>query len=291
MAFQSVGIDSHCPDSRWRVVGASVQGLSHQTRGEPCQDAHAWKELTNGTLVVAVADGAGSASLAEVGSETAARVAVEHVLMCQNVGLPTEESEWRRLLTDILEATRDAVVTAAEERSIAPQQLATTLIVVVTTGDLTGVVQVGDGAVVVQKADGVLEAATLPQSGEYINETTFITSPGYLETTQYAMIREPITGLGVLSDGLQRLAMKMPDGHPHPAFFTPLLRFTAEALDLNEAEEQLQAFLQSDKITQRADDDLTLVLAVAPSRTLCKRMNSTGNYNSVATPILKLTIL
>ena len=49
-------------DAGWRIVGASVQGTSHQKDDIPCQDAHGYRVLLSGAIVVAVADGAGTAS-------------------------------------------------------------------------------------------------------------------------------------------------------------------------------------------------------------------------------------
>jgi hypothetical protein len=77
---------------------------------------------------------------------------------------------------------------------------------------------------------------------------------------QFGLWRGDVTGLGVISDGLQRLALKMPEGTPHPAFFNPLVQFLHESVDLHDAERQLRDFLASDRNRQRADDDLTLVL-------------------------------
>jgi hypothetical protein len=68
--------------------------------------------------------------------------------------------------------------------------------------------------------------------------------------------------LALFSDGLQMLALKMPPGTPHPPFFAPLMRFVAQTRDRATAEEHLRGFLQSPRIAERADDDLTLVLAV-----------------------------
>ena len=57
----------------WTVLGDSVIGTSHRTRSTPCQDA--FRIATFGPsaewLVVAVADGAGSASRSEVGATMA----------------------------------------------------------------------------------------------------------------------------------------------------------------------------------------------------------------------------
>src|SRR5438876_7437042 len=58
--FKTVGSLSPSA-SVWRRLGASVIGSGHISRGVECQDAHGVAELPDGTLVIAVADGAGSA--------------------------------------------------------------------------------------------------------------------------------------------------------------------------------------------------------------------------------------
>ena len=106
-----------------------------------------------------------------------------------------------------------------------------------------------------------LIALTVPQSGEYINETTFLISPDALDKTQVTVWRGTPAQVAVFSDGLQMLALKLPEGTPHAPFFAPLFRFVAQMTDEVEAQEQLKAFLHSPRITERADDDLTLLLA------------------------------
>jgi hypothetical protein len=65
----------------------------------------------------------------------------------------------------------------------------------------------------------------------------------------------------VLSDGLLRLALRLPSGEPYPPFFQPLFGFAAAALPEDQANEQLSAFLNSKRVCDRTDDDKTLVLA------------------------------
>jgi hypothetical protein len=172
-----------------------------------------------------------------------------------------DEGQIRQLLHDALLSARDAVWMEAAARQIPSRELATTLIVVLATDRWIAAAQVGDGAAVVGGENGVLRALTCPPTAEYANETIFLTSPGAIETAQVQFCRGPITCIALFSDGLQRLALKLPEGAPHAPFFAPLFRFTAEAADAEVAHHQLTAFLTSPRITDRADDDLTLLLA------------------------------
>ncbi|HZT80209.1 MAG TPA: PP2C family serine/threonine-protein phosphatase [Gemmataceae bacterium] len=251
------------PGGVWRAVGASVQGVSHLRNGTPCQDSNQVLELENGILVAAVADGAGSAPESHLGANWAARAAVEGLAERLRQRVPDAADEWHALLRDGMEAARQAVMDlSADSFGLAPQDLATTLLLAVALPDRVAAAQVGDGAVVVRLADETLHAVTRPPVGEFINETTFLTSPNWAQKAQFVMRPAPVTGLVMFTDGLQMLALKMPQGVPHVPFFQPLLRFVAATDSQAQALSQLEGFLQSPRIRQRADDDLTLMLAV-----------------------------
>src|SRR3954468_16016063 len=61
----------------WRALGASVAGAGHRARGIGCEDASSVEVLDDGTLLVAVADGAGSAPRASEGSTRAVAAAMD----------------------------------------------------------------------------------------------------------------------------------------------------------------------------------------------------------------------
>jgi hypothetical protein len=220
---------------RWKVIGASVRGASHTKSGQPCQDAHAWVKLPDSILVAAVSDGAGSAALAEVGADSAAKAAVRVLESKLTEGClehnECEEEDWRNLLKNALQSARQSIEETAIAHNCPSRDLAATLIVLVATPNCVAAAQVGDGAVVVGDADGNIIGLTTPQSGEYINETIFLTSPNYLSAVQFAFRRCDVSSVAVLSDGLQMLALQMPDGKPHAPFFAPLFRFVAGSLD------------------------------------------------------------
>ena len=249
----------------WRVVAASVAGTRHEKSGQPCQDAHQWRRLPNGLFVAALADGAGSAALAEFGSAAAVVAVVEWVSRrVADSPPPTEnDDEWKSLLTDALRAALAAIEKEAATRQTLPRDLATTLILVIAARSMVAAAQIGDGAALVRSDTGDLFALTRPDSGEYINETTFLVSPNAVESAQINVWRGHASGIAAFSDGLQMLALNMADKTPHSAFFLPLFNFVANATDV-ECESQLRTFLRSSRIAQRTDDDLTLLLASLP---------------------------
>lgn len=246
----------------WKVVAASVAGVSHEKTGQPCQDAHGARQLADIGLIAAVADGAGSAALAEVGARIAVDVGLQTLERLARAASAANAQVGMDDLKDVLSAVRLALDREAETRQEPIREFATTLLLVAVSAEQVAVLQVGDGAVVARNAQQELFALTIPPDAEYANATTFVTSPDALEAAQIVVDTTPVTALSLFSDGLQRLALKLPEGTPHAPFFTPLFGFVSGMEDRAQGVSQLTAFLHSPRITERADDDLTLVLAV-----------------------------
>ncbi|HYH82344.1 MAG TPA: PP2C family serine/threonine-protein phosphatase [Longimicrobium sp.] len=244
------------PAATWRVIGASVRGTAHARGDLPCQDAHAWRRLPGGAVAIAVADGAGSAVHAEAGARAAAQAAVDSLVSSAPA---VHEGVWTAALDHAMGAALGAVNAEAAARRVEPRDLSTTLIACVLTPDSVTIAQVGDGAAIVADADG-MRALTAPTSGEFANETVFITSAGAVEAAQRATWRGAARRLALFTDGLQGLALKLPARTPHEPFFVPLFDFAGEAHDPRDAETQLAAFLSGPRVTARSDDDITLVL-------------------------------
>ena len=246
---------------RWRVVAASVPGTRHQKRQQPCQDAHYWATVQNDVLVAAVADGASSATLGKVGATLAVCAAATTVgVHHQRTVCPDNDEAWCQWLVDALHAAHATVVAEAQARQVPVRELATTLILVVAMPARVAVAQIGDGAVVVSDMAGNLLALTVPQKGAYPNETTFLISPNALTAAQVGVWRGSPKHVVAFSDGLQRLALQMPDGHPHAPFFFPFFQLVETVPAAREAQGQVEAFLGSQRVRDRTDDDVTLFI-------------------------------
>lgn len=252
-------------DGAWRVVGGTAVGTSHLRLGLPCQDALAYRLLPGGVLLAAVADGAGSAERSEAGS----RLAVDEALACLGTALqtdpPPDEAGWAGLMHLAFEAARTALLALAETEERPGRDFAATLTCVVATGTCLVTGTLGDCPAIAED-DGGLFAATQLQRGEYANETHFLTGDDALDQVQVLVYDEPVTRLALFSDGLARLALRLPSQDPHGPFFTPLFSFVEKLEDHPEAQlrasEQLEAFLTSGRVCERTDDDKSLLLAV-----------------------------
>lgn len=245
----------------WRVVGASVQGTSHQAADVECQDAHAYTALSNGDLIVAVADGAGSAPRGQEG----ARLATDHIVAwlgeVLQVEYPQDRHEWVGLMAAAMREAREALYERAIQHETPVRVFSTTLTCAVATAECLVVGHIGDGVAIIKDAMGHYEVVARPQRGEYANEAAFLTMPNALDYIEVALLSQSIEALALSTDGLLRLATKLPNFDPFPPFFRPLFDFTTQAEDLSQAEIALAQFLASERVCQRTDDDKTLVLA------------------------------
>jgi hypothetical protein len=249
--------------STWRVTHCSVQGASHIKSNDPCQDYSEWRECDS-ILLAAVADGAGSASESLKGATTACKAALDELEKgIRKFGNGSDE-DWKKIISDAFARAREAVFTEAETLQKPARELACTLIVLAASPERAVAGQIGDGAALVANGTGELLNLTRPAETEYLNQTTFLTGDEALGSIQVSCFTGPVRSIAMFTDGLQMLALKMPDAKPHQPFFAPLLKFMAAEQDSARRVEQLQKFLTSPKLTQRADDDLTLLLATRP---------------------------
>jgi hypothetical protein len=244
----------------WNIASASVSGTRHEKEGQPCQDFHDWEAVNGSILIAAVADGAGSALFGETGSALAVQSAIETLQKSISKSGVTPDNS-HQLLIDAVESARTAIESKAQSESMTPRDFATTLILLIATDEFVSAIQIGDGAVIIKDDNDGITALTKPSYGEFINETVFITSPEAIDSAQIEIKRSPITHIAIITDGLQMLALQLPDYTPFEAFFSPLFKFIAEAKDEKKANEQLISFLRSPRVAERVDDDLTLFLA------------------------------
>lgn len=255
--FASPGV----ANATWKVVHAKAAGVSHLENGAPCQDAVDWRRLPSGFLAAALADGAGSAALAEIGANLAVYAALRALQNAPANRHPAGMEAWSEAIWEAFLAARQAIQMEAEAAAMPLSAYATTLICLVAGRDGLVMGQVGDGAVVGRAQDGALYTLARPQRGEYANETLFLTMPDALEGGVFQALELDLSALAMMSDGLIRLALQMPDYTPYPPFFDPLWQFALRSPSAAEANPHLEAFLTSPRVCARTEDDKSLLVA------------------------------
>lgn len=251
----------------WVVSGASVIGTSHNRSGFPCQDSSNYR-IAGEVLIAAVADGAGSATMSDVGSELAAEASVrtaEQLLQDLHDHTPhsLHETCLKRVVVGAVEEARRELHVESQRREVDVRQLATTLLLAVHTRDFVAAAQIGDGAMVMSDRPGPYTTFITPQRGEYANQTNFLTSTDAMSKLDVRV--ERVNGsssrLAMFTDGLQNLVLRTADDSPHAPFFNPVFNWIATQPVSDDTDRKLAAFLESPRVTNRADDDLTLLLA------------------------------
>lgn len=190
-------------------------------------------------------------------SRTLAQRAAAH--FSGKTAMPDDDALW-----SWIDDARDMIATAAERRGTVPRAFASTLICVLAGGAETLIMHIGDGAAALRAGDPEDWLVPIwPAHGEYASTTFFVTD----DPSPQVRIerREPCSSAVLMSDGLERLALSFSNGEPHRPFFDsivkPLVSSGLQGRDARLAG-QLRAYLDSDAINERTDDDKTLVVAV-----------------------------
>jgi hypothetical protein len=248
----------------WRCIAASVTGTGHLETSAPCQDSYDVRHITSTcghAVVIAVSDGAGSASRSDEGSRFIATQSTALTVEYLSKNYPEDNGKWITLFKQVFENVRALLMEDAKKKKAEPKAFAATLILVVLTKNKTICGLIGDCVCVGRAASGEWTSFCPPQKGRYANMTNFITQADAMEKLDITMREEPMDDVAVMSDGLLELAVNVSTNTPHPPFFKPLFRFVEAVDDVEKGKVLLERFLNSDRVNERSNDDKTLVLA------------------------------
>lgn len=253
-------------ERRWRTAYASVVGTSHSKTGSPCQDAGGCIVVTTSDgremLVAAVSDGAGTASHSDAGS----KLAVAYFLRVFGevaASDPELASVDRAFVDGWLGEVRGAITELAAAERNQDSDYACTLLGAVIGPSGAAYLQIGDGAIVVADQEtGEFAWIFWPQHGEYANSTNFLTQKGAAEALFFE-IGPPVDEIAMFSDGIERLVLDMSVATVHSPAFRPVFDWLGgtEPANIDRPSEVLTAYLASDHVNGRTDDDKTLVMA------------------------------
>jgi hypothetical protein len=246
----------------WKLLSESVEGTSHRRAALPCQDRSRAEQiqLENDTVIVlACADGAGSAELSQVGAQIACDRFFEVAYEALRSGIPIAAID-RSITLGWYKDVRDCIYSEAERRGVPGRNLACTLLTAIVTESNATFAQVGDGTIV-RRVDESYESVFWPQSGDYANVTNFITQDQIETTFEFLAVDAVIDEVALLTDGLQRLVLDFAKRSVHQAFFKPFFAALTTAEHADELAVPLRTFLDSPNVNERTDDDKTLILA------------------------------
>jgi hypothetical protein len=252
----------------WRFASASVAGTSHIAKSIPCQDYHAVRVFRDTedepTLVIAVSDGAGSASRSSVGSSITCQTVLEQLEIYFEEGGAADNID-RRHAGYWLDAIREAIASDAAEQECSLRDYACTLLLAVIGVRKAFYLQIGDGAIVASDSAGEWSWVFWPSRGEFANTTYFVTDEDAAQNVKIDT-GKPVAELAVFTDGIEPLVLHYASKSVHSPFFEamfPAVR-NSPAIGFDEwLAAQLKTYLSSPIINNRTGDDKTLVLATS----------------------------
>jgi len=248
----------------WRVFAAAAIGKSHIDGGTPCQDAFA-REVVGDTLVAAVCDGAGSQPLSHVGSEALSRVVVRELAarVAKGEALPGMDAEaFHGVLSDIIASAREQLASEALEAGLLLGCYAATLVGVVATGSGGYLFHIGDGQGAAQpQLETEAEILSMPENGEYANETYFFSGDEWREHLRITPIGLPIRTVALMSDGAAPFAMTKGNTALYRPFIDPVEKYLATASEADGCA-ALASTLEDPRTYRITGDDKTLLLAL-----------------------------
>jgi hypothetical protein len=249
----------------WCWVSARSIGTSHIQSNNGCEDSGGAFELAplkEPIFVAVVSDGAGSAKHAEIGSQVVVREFSREVSkffreggMFQAIADETAR-EW-------IDGIRDRIFTKAASFSASPRDFAATLVAMIVSRDELVVCHIGDGGCAVRmKGSSKWQSPSWPAHGEYASTTYFVTDDpqAQLRVTRIVGTYDEIA---IFSDGIERLALDFAGLVPFDRFFNPMFAsFPNGNPGRNRTISRgLRNYLDSKVITDRTDDDKTLIMA------------------------------
>ena len=208
----------------WRSVCCAMQGSGHKKSGVPCQDK-TFRLNKNNVHVIALSDGAGSARLSHFGAERVVQTAAE--LAADRFAQYQECEDAEAVRQEMLSVLRYELAEEAKKHSCEMHDLACTLLLAAVSGERFLLVHIGDGVIGYLDGD-TLKVASVPDNGEFANETTFVTSDKAAETmrlfkgelrdkaafvlmsdgTEHSLYHKPSRALAdILTDVIQRACL------------------------------------------------------------------------------------
>ncbi len=253
----------------WKILLASVQGTKHLRENIACQDfcsAKIQESEEEEILILSASDGAGSASFSHIGSRAVCDRFQEYIKEWLEVEDTFEdgisEKKTQNVSLEVIHELHTALLECSKEYELSIKEFACTFLGAVLWKDRAWFWQIGDGAIIVEDADTWIPIFW-PQSGEYINQTYFVSDTEIFQNFMFKEITRSVAELAIFTDGLQSLALKLDTRSVFSPFFQPIFKQLGE-IDhtwLHSLQNSMEIFLNSEKINSKTDDDKTLVVA------------------------------
>lgn len=260
----------------WKYGFASVVGTAHVRASTFLQDASRAEVFVDSNgheiLIAIAADGAGSAAHSAIGANTACDRFIDDLKAELASGSALAQLP-DHFIQDWIVKFQFLIKGLAADAAANPQDFACTLLAAVIGPDEAVYFQLGDGAIVEAlppfgtNEPDQYRCVCWPQQGEYANTTNFLTDADAGQKIFCEVKRGEVNEVALFTDGLQSLVLDYRTQSAHSPFFAPLFAWLRPHGSgyCRELSESLAAYLNSEKVNARTDDDKTLILATRRS--------------------------
>ena len=182
----------------WKMCQYTIAGRGHIKSNLPCQD----KTITltkKGVCVIALADGAGSASLSHHGAQVVVESIAEYI--ANRFDELVNTSDGVTVKSNIIAYLLEQLKVVAEKHQCELKSLASTLLCVAVKDNRYMIIHLGDGVIGYLKENSI-NIASSPTNGEFANSTYFVTSNRAVEHLKIMKgYLNNISGFVLMSDG------------------------------------------------------------------------------------------
>ena len=250
--------------TNWVTTGVSIKGKSHTETNLPCQDSFDIQKRDNWVVAV-VSDGAGTAKYADKGSEFVSEFFSNSLISLSKEIDKNGPGSWVNdyVIQSITEIRSNFRKMANSDRL---NDYHATLVAIL-LGDNGGfLIHIGDGAIFGGIAKSIGETTnlsdqpfiSLPENGEYANETFFITENSWIKHLRITPI-PPVDWVCLGTDGGMSLAME-DEKEVKKGFIAPLLKILVNAEKEKVRTQKLEGILNDPEADKLTSDDKTLCI-------------------------------
>ena len=231
----------------------SIPGIEISGFPKLNQDAAACVQIPSATVAV-ISDGAGSAKYSNVGSTMVVR---QFSRSLDRFNIPSTLAEFENVVSSTINKIRQRLRRLSSlynlETNLA--QFHATLVFALITDSKCFIAHLGDGTCMLFNQNHELIYISLPENGEYENETYFITEDNWLEHLRCLEVSENVSSCLLMSDGVTPLAVKA--NRNFPPFTTPILNYLQKS-QTTDAIHAVTETLNSDSVKKISTDDKSL---------------------------------
>lgn len=229
----------------------------------PCQDK-TFELVQDGVHVIALADGAGSASMSHYGAQRVVQDVAEYIASHFHECLHCDDG--RKVKQDILEIIQNGLSEEAQVRECSIRDLSSTLLLAAADEENFILAHIGDGVIGYLDGDK-LKIASMPDNGEFSNETTFVTSGEALSSMRlFKGELNNKAGFVLMSDGTEQSLYHKPS-KTLAGVIVKLMHRTC-LIDSGTMKTQLKEAFAA-VIAKNTQDDCSIAILARPSAMLC----------------------